>query len=199
MSHVSCKCTYQVWVCGRMKATHTKAGSGMGCRTALDVCCRPMAIYTSESGSSALRYTHCNILQHTATHCNTLYIGEWELGTQVQTLQHAERHCDTLQHTAIHCIHCNTLQHTATHCNTLQYTAIHCNTTQHTATRCNTLYIGEWELGTQANTLQHTATHCNTLQHTHKEGIGISYIGLFCFVLVSFDVSRSFYLFVGLY
>ena len=34
-------------------------------------------------------------------------------------LQHTATHCNTLQHTATHC---NTLQHTATHCNTLQHT-----------------------------------------------------------------------------
>jgi len=79
--------------------------------------------------------THCNNLQHTATHCKLTAI----------TLQ---THCNTLQHTATHC---NTPQHTATHRNTLQHTATHCNTLQHTATHCNTL--------------QHIAAHCNTLQH----------------------------------
>jgi len=34
-------------------------------------------------------------------------------------VQHAATHCNTLQHSAIHC---NTLQHTATHCNTLPTT-----------------------------------------------------------------------------
>jgi len=33
-------------------------------------------------------------------------------------LQHTATHCDTLRHTATHC---NTLQHTATHCNTLHF------------------------------------------------------------------------------
>ena len=89
------------------------------------------------------------LMQHTATHCNTL--------------QHAATHCNTLQHT----------QHTATHCNTLQHAlnfgqssaewavlasaiavscATNCNILQHTATYCDKL--------------QHTATHCNILQHT---------------------------------
>ena len=57
--------------------------------------------------------THCNTLQHIATHCNAAW----------------STPCSTLQHT----------QHTATHCNTLQNTATHCNTLQHTATHCNTL------------------------------------------------------------
>ena len=50
-------------------------------------------------------HSHCNILQHTATHCNTLQ-------------HYTQSHCNTLQHTATHC---NTLQHTATHRNTLQF------------------------------------------------------------------------------
>ena len=46
--------------------------------------------------------THCNTLQHTATHCK---------------LQHTAKHCNALQHTATHC---NTLRRTTTHCDTLQ-------------------------------------------------------------------------------
>ena len=46
-----------------------------------------------------------------------------------QVLQHTATHCNTLQHTATQC---NTMQHTATHCNTLQHTATHCNTLQRT-------------------------------------------------------------------
>ena len=88
------------------------------------------------------------MLQHSATHCNSLQL--------------TATHCNSLQHSATHwqlvlskgrCVtHCNTLQHTATRCNALQLTATHCNTLQHTATHCHTL--------------QHTATHCHTLQHT---------------------------------
>ena len=65
----------------------------------------------------------CNILQHTcifrkctATHC---------------ILQHTATHCDTLQHMATYC---NTLQRTATHCSALQHTATHCNKLQHAVT-----------------------------------------------------------------
>jgi len=93
------------------------------------------------------------MLQHTATHCNTL--------------QHTATHCNTLQHTATHCNACNmsmsssgkptavktlgtqVLQHTATHCNALQLTATHRDTLRHPTTYCN------W--------LQHATTHCNTL------------------------------------
>jgi len=88
---------------------------------------------------------HCNTLQYTATHCNTLQY----TATHRNTLHHTATHGNTLQHTAIHC---SKLQHTATHCNTLQHTAKHYNTLQHTAT-CHT-------------TLKHTAAHWNTLQHT---------------------------------
>jgi len=62
------------------------------------------------------------VLQHTATHCNTLL--------------HTATHCNTLQHTATHY---NTPHHIATHGNTLQYTATHCNTLQHTATHFNAM------------------------------------------------------------
>ena len=46
-------------------------------------------------------------------------------------LQYTATHCETLQRTATHC---NALQHTATNCNTLQQTATHCNKLQHIAT-----------------------------------------------------------------
>jgi len=116
--------------------------------------------------------THCAMLQHKATHCNTLTkCGAWDLHTPSHTaircnkLQHATTHCNTLrqcgsgnyytlntrynklQHAAIHC---NTLRHCgAGNHHTLQHTAPCCNTPPYTATHCNTL--------------QHTATHCNTL------------------------------------
>jgi len=133
------------------------------------------------------------VLQHTATHCNTLH--------------HSATHWHTMQYTATHC---NTLRHTATHCNTLQLTqyvrtrhvhpfdlpvplmpcntvqhssATHCNPLQHTAARCNTFNIyapAIWKKGrfawghcflqhttTHCNALQHTAVHCNTLHSTH--------------------------------
>jgi len=67
-----------------------------------------------------------------------LAFNSWRCGRVCVTpvLQHTATHCNTLQHTATHC---NTLQHTATHCNTLQHTATHCHTLPHTATHCNTL------------------------------------------------------------
>jgi len=79
-------------------------------------------------------------LQHTATHCNKL--------------QHTATH--RLQPTATHNVHTairankeawkpvlshvsHDMQQTATHCNTLQLTATNCNKLPHAATRCNTL------------------------------------------------------------
>ena len=87
------------------------------------------------------------MLQHTATHCNSLRVN-----TSIQKLR-------------------STLQHTATHCNALQRTATHCKTLQHTATHCNTLQAKTsiQIRVTHCNTLQHTATHCNTLQHITGE------------------------------
>jgi len=46
--------------------------------------------------------------------CVYSYIQMTEIHTHCNTLQHTATHCNTLQHTATHC---NTLQHTATHCN----------------------------------------------------------------------------------
>ena len=91
------------------------------------------------------------LVQHTATHCNTL---QHQL-TKV-CLSRAAR--------AIKLLHCSTLQHTVTHCNTLQHTATHCNTLQHTATHKGV--PAEGGSGYQTATLQYTATHCHSLQHT---------------------------------
>jgi len=129
-----------------------------------------------------VKWTYCNTLQHTATHC-------------IITLQHTATHCNTLQHTATHYI--ITLEHTRTHWNTLQHTAqntlkhpdiknkknlgedrlvagcsmrctaTHCNTPQHTATHCNT---------TNGTTLKHTARHC--IQKKNAGGWGQNYSGL---------------------
>ena len=85
--------------------------------------CRFMLLKTPSEryNISKVTATHCNTLQHTATHCTT----------HCSTLQHTETHCNTLQHTA---------QHTAAHCNTLQHTATHCDTLQHTVPRCTSLH-----------------------------------------------------------
>jgi len=100
-------------------------------------------------------------LQHTTTHCNTLY---------------------TLQHTAIPC---NSLQYAAIRFNTRllrrkQPQSTHqrpkslevgggCNTLQHTATQscCEGSNSSQYINDPRAKRwLQHTAKYCNTLQHT---------------------------------
>jgi len=124
--------------------------------------------------------THCNTLQHTATHFYVLREGVPSLrhtATHCNILQHTATHCDTLQRTSTYCEkvchHCNTLQHTATYCNTLQHTATHCNTLLRIARMC---VITAGALGvaqecslygtTSHNALQYAANiaiHCNTL------------------------------------
>ena len=50
--------------------------------------------------------THCNTLQHTATHCNSTHLVGYDINARVvtnnlpNTLQHTATHCTTLQHTA---------------------------------------------------------------------------------------------------
>ena len=66
------------------------------------------------SSSQKHTATRCNMLQLTATHCNT----NRNIGSAFEQL------------TATHC----SLQCTVTHCNTLQHTASHCNSPQHAAT-----------------------------------------------------------------
>jgi len=70
-------------------------------------------------------------------------------------LQHTATHCNTLQRTATHWTHLNALEHTAIHWNTLQRIATHCNSLQQTATHCNTLDTLQ-HTATHCSTLQHT-------------------------------------------
>ena len=122
--------------------------------------------------------THCNTLQHPATHRNTLIA--------VELLSHSVLAvcCNVLQCFAVYCrcsyvgnmqcvavsckVCCSVLQRVAACCSVLMrlvrrvcragqtcesqliyHTQTHVCTLQHTATHCNTL--------------QHIATHCNTL------------------------------------
>jgi len=97
-------------------------------------------------------WKHCNIMQHSATHCNAL---EYTVEEEVWQCT-CETYCNALQQTSSHY---NTVQHTVTHwrsggiavdlwiilqgnakcCHTLPHTATHYHTRQHTATHCNTL------------------------------------------------------------
>jgi len=101
--------------------------------------------------------THCNLLYLTATHCSTLVhfslLSEFtgSLATHWNTFQHLATHrcCIFLW---VHLLVSSFASTSATHCDSLQFTATHCSELQHNAT--------------YHNTLQHTAAHCNTLQHT---------------------------------
>jgi len=124
--------------------------------------------------------THCNTLQHTATHINVALRRVWvSKGSTLTTLQQAHTQCESLQHTATHC---NTLQHTATWhsresewakarnippCSIHTHSMSHCNTLQHTATR-NDVALKRVRVskGSKHNTLQHTHTPRESLQHT---------------------------------
>jgi len=70
--------------------------------------------------------THCNTLQLTAIHYNSLQL----IATYCSTLPHTAT-ARVTQIWGLHpATHCNTLQHTATHCIMLQLTATHCNSLQ---------------------------------------------------------------------
>jgi len=99
--------------------------------------CPPLSAHARERALLQHTATHCNSLQHTATHCNTLH----HTHTATQLLDEYTSVCPPLSARARE-------RATATHCNTLHHTVTHCSTLQHT---CNTL------------TLQHSSTHCITL------------------------------------
>jgi len=122
--------------------------------------------------------TYCNILEHTATRCNTgsgAHASIYNQCVDTLHLQHAAPHFHTLQHAATqeaehmplftidvltHYI-CNALHHTATHFHTLQHTATRCNTRQHRKrSTCHYLQSMCWHIN-----LQNPATHFHTLQH----------------------------------
>ena len=106
--------------------------------------------------------THCNTLQHIATHCNKpsacyLHAQQQMPATQYNTLQHTSTPCNSIQHSS----HVILIFATANSCNTVQpqshasATANSNNTPQHTATHCNIP--------------QHTATHQTHLIDMHQQ------------------------------
>ena len=125
-------------------------------------CAKIMCMRRSRSIMLQHTATHCNTLQHPATHCTTLQ----DTAPHCRTLHHMTTHCNILQHAATHQ---NTLQYAAPHCNTLHHAATRCNARQHTAERCATLHhtsphgTKQRHTAPHCTTLQHTATHCNTL------------------------------------
>jgi len=118
-------------------------------------------------------YANLNVLQHAATHCNTLQHALQRAAARYSTLQHTATYCNTFpfHHSAevvtVLCSYANlsVWQHAATRCNTLQHTATH--TATRAATRFNTLQ----HTATHRNTPQHTATHRNTLSGHHLEEV----------------------------
>jgi len=107
--------------------------------------------------SSIYAATHCNTLQHTATHCNK---SKTSMRVTLSKVPWSSVYATT---------HCNTLQHIETHCNTPQHIATHCNTStgplrgvaRNSIQGTSSIYVT-----THCNSLQLTATHCNTHVHT---------------------------------
>ena len=111
--------------------------------------------------------THCNTLQHPATHATAHRPAPPSCRAHERDYLHSDPPYCMGQHYPN--THCNSLQLTETHCNSLQLTATHCNSLQHIATH---FYISILLVPrrTQVNTLQLTATHYNSLQtycYTH--------------------------------
>jgi len=116
---------------------------------------------------SCFTATHCNTLQHAATHRSITVRTELALSYLVEIRR---SHCKTLQNTATRC---NTLQHTCpdraralyeiwpSPCKTLQDPATHCTVPVRTERE---LFFEIWP--SHCNTKQQTTAHCNTPQHT---------------------------------
>ena len=77
-----------------------------------------ICLFVSRIQSTAAR---SNIVQHTATYCNTLQSNVQNTATHWIALQHAAVHCDTLQDTAKHYGHSTVSHEHTTHCNALKY------------------------------------------------------------------------------
>jgi len=100
--------------------------------------------------------THCNILQHTATYCNTRF----------ESLANSViRHCYRLQHIAKYAKDAATLQHTATHCTTQQCTAIPVVSAFRTC--CAACSYTHTQTYTHTHTHTQAQTHNRTHTHTH--------------------------------
>jgi len=121
------------------------------------------------------------VLQHTATHCNTL--------------QHTatRRNIASLSHIARFLLYCNTLQHTATHCNTLQHRFSLMRRSissllQHTATHFHLFLLSRllhWAVVNRHFLFIHTYTSC--IYYTFRTSVvdmewfrHLEMIGRFC-------------------
>jgi len=128
---------------------------------------------------------HCETLQHTAIHRNTLQ-GESDACVSshrykfagVAPQQHTAAHCNErgtsvsvaigfkfagvapLQHNIVHtATYCNTLQYTVAHCIARQYPAAHYNTLQHPTIQYNTCRVRKHVQYQVWATTTYTATH----------------------------------------
>jgi len=95
------------------------------------------ALLLDGPGTFPIRYSHCNLLQHTATHCNILQhtkhtcstAARWARHFRYRTLQHAATRCNTLQHTATQALSpfgINTHARTHAHARVFMYLCIFC-------------------------------------------------------------------------
>jgi len=132
--------------------------------------------------------TYCNILQHTATHCNRDLTLNWAYQSILKytltpriattTLQHSAKQCNTVQKlpeielslpytlaprlTKDYATHCNTLQHTAT--TTWHWIEPSVSLAPHIAKDCpENVYT---QICAHTLTITHTHTHSYTLRHT---------------------------------
>jgi len=108
---------------------------------------------------------HCNTLQHTATHCNTLQLAFEKRPAMPSDCPPGTRsHCNALQRAATRC---DALQHTATNCNLPLKSDLRCPRIVRLytfAVCCSVLHVQR--MFTCKHSLQHNVMHCQTLQHT---------------------------------
>jgi len=125
---------------------------------------------------------HRCMLQHIATHCNTLQYTRrrmarswirWRRHFRVSRAGRGrcrwvvghDTHCNALLNNAAHY---NTPQHTATHRNALQHVTTHCNTVQHIIlcdggkNQCTGICVCSFSI----HDLLITYEYCNALKHT---------------------------------
>jgi len=114
--------------------------------------------------------TRCNTLQRTATHCNTSIGTDAYIATHINNI--SER--DTLKYAATRCnalpTHCIALQHTTTPSNSLQHKHRHGCINSHAHQQHLRAQRTATHDATHCNALQRAATHCHTLQHRHRHG-----------------------------
>ena len=104
--------------------------------------------------------THCNTLQHTATHCDSglqrvaaccsardVAHEQQHIAAHFNILQRCTRVGDSERVCVRECVGDSEIACTATHYTALQHNATHCDTLQHTATHCSTARA--WEIASE--------------------------------------------------